>query len=151
MELSFFLASTTVLPDTVTTNYSDILSKANPWFPYTSRYFQPIEIVVSTSGLYNITSVSNIDTYGCLYLNSFNLSSYSTNQLLCNDDTIDRQFQLTYYLTAGVRFVLLFTTNGGYQTGRYTILVSGPNYVEFTRINVIERAPTSKFEQIYEI
>ncbi|CAF4171318.1 unnamed protein product, partial [Adineta steineri] len=74
----------------IQSNYLSALTTYSPTFVPPSRssrtsfYYQAIEISVSISGFYTISSVSTIDTYGYLYNNSFN-SSVPSRNLLSSD------------------------------------------------------------------
>jgi hypothetical protein len=85
-----------------------------------------------------------MDTYGCLHHGTFNPLSLSTNQLLCNDDSNDRQFRLIHHLEAGVRYTLIVTTFAPGWTGPFTIVGSGPDTIDFVPIYITGITETSK-------
>jgi hypothetical protein len=111
--------------------------------PNTNKYYQAIEILVNTSGYYDIRSLSNMNTYGCLYRGNYNPSDIS-NQITCNDDYVHDQFGFSSYLEAGVSYTLLFTTLYSGVTGPYSVVAYGPDKMKFTPIDTIQITTMSK-------
>lgn len=124
-----------------TSKYSNQLTSNSQKDPNSNKYYQTIQINVNTSGYYDIRSLSNIDTYGCLYRGDYNPSS-SFNQITCNDDYINNQFRLASFLEAGVTYSLVFTTYQAGVTGSYSIVAYGPDEVEFNSMDTEEIATT---------
>jgi hypothetical protein len=137
-------STTTGSQNLVTSYYSDELTNSSEAYPGTNKFYQAIEIMVNTSGTYDLSSLSDMDTFGCLYQGTFNPLSQLTNQLSCNDDSNGRQFRLTNYLEAGVRYTLLVTTYGTGVTGPFTIVGSGPDTIDFVPIYTTDVTETSK-------
>jgi hypothetical protein len=119
------------------------LTTNNEKNPNTNKYYQAIEMLVNTSGYYDIRSLSNIDTYGCLYRGNYNPLD-SSNQIICNDDYLQNQFRLLYFLEAGVSYTLLFTTYGQGITGSYSVVAYGPDQVKFNPVGTFPTMMTSK-------
>lgn len=112
----------------------------------TSTYYQAIEIMVNTTGPYDLLSESNIDTYGCLYRHRFIPSEPTYYQLTCDDDGAGgSQFKLTYHLQAGVQYILVFTTFSSGSTGPFSIIGYGPDNVDFTPIGVLQTTSIRKW------
>ena len=89
-----------------------------------------------TSGLYTLSSASDIDTYGYLYEDHFNLLS-PTENIMSEDDQGCRndQFKLVDTLQSSVMYVLVVTTYYAETTGKFLIFASGPNNVNFKSIS----------------
>ncbi|CAF1591027.1 unnamed protein product [Rotaria magnacalcarata] len=97
-----------------------------------TQYYQAIEVSVQTSGMYTLTSDSEIDTFGYFYHDSFDPSLPENNLITADDDSgdISLQFGLEVYLQAGNKYILVVTTHGMYETGDFSILTHGPDHVE---------------------
>ncbi|CAF2912153.1 unnamed protein product [Rotaria sp. Silwood2] len=122
------------------TNYSDQYFRTGNTNLY---YYQAINIIVNTTGNYTITSNSTVDTYGCLYKNSFNKTRLAFNRVAQNDDSGGNlQFKLTYVLQAGTKYILIVTTYSPLIYGPFSITVSGSASVGF-HLNTIEIQPSS--------
>ena len=93
--------------------------------------------MISSSDFYTFesSSVSSLDTYGCLYSGSFNPSYPSRNQLICNDDGgAGLQFKFIQYLSSYETYILIVTTSSTYQTGSYSVSTTGPAYASMLSI-----------------
>jgi len=128
---------TTTTQTFVISNYSDELTNSSENYPGTEKNYQAFQIMVNTTGNYDLSSISEMDTYGCLYRGTFNPFDSTTNQLLCNDDSIGTQFKLRYNLESGVLYTLIFTTYREGVTGPFTVVGSGPDTVNFIPIKNI--------------
>jgi hypothetical protein len=126
-------------------NYSNILTTNNEKFPNQNKYYQAIEIVVTTSGYYTLSSVENIDGYGFLYQPYFDPFNPSYN-LVAQDDQSggNNQFRINAYLQAGVPYTLVFTTFGAGVTGPYSIVAYGPDELEFNSIGTFQTTMSRK-------
>ncbi|CAF4011520.1 unnamed protein product, partial [Rotaria sp. Silwood1] len=84
------------------------------------------------------------DSYGCLYVNSFNPSNITSN-LIAYDDDIggNLQFSMTYFLQADTTYILIFTTFGSGVTTIFSVSVMGPTNVHLLRMNFTSIVPTS--------
>ncbi|UJR06796.1 hypothetical protein I4U23_011083 [Adineta vaga] len=131
---STITTSTVIKPDIIITTYSNALTQNSTTYPGTYKYYQEIQISVLTSGYYNLSSLSNIDSVGCLYRNPFIPSNLTLNQLVCNDDYNGSQFQITKFLQVGVLYTLVFTTFHENSTGFFSVVASGPNYIQFVSL-----------------
>lgn len=93
-------------------------------------YYESIPITISTSGNYRIQSNATIDTYGYLYLNSFNSRNTTQNLLSYNDDGAgNRQFLIAQTLSSFNQYVLVLTTYSSSIIGNFLIEISGPSNV----------------------
>ena len=119
------------------------LSSNSPIFsrPYgvsSSYYYQAIQTTTYTSGTYILlsSSVTQVDTYGCLYTTSFDPNYPYQNLLTCDDDSGGSlQFLISYYLSYGQTYILVVTTSGSYATGSYAISASGPGSVSMLAVS----------------
>ncbi|CAF1625767.1 unnamed protein product [Rotaria magnacalcarata] len=143
MLLSLFLVSPTVVTSITTSSLapSTIVSStySSAWTTNSQKfarisggvanyYYEAIRVIVNTSGNYNITSSSNIDTYGYLYASSFYPSNISLN-LIPQDDGSggNLQFKFTRFVDSSVVYILVATTYSGGVMAPFSIIVSGPS------------------------
>ncbi|CAF4036671.1 unnamed protein product [Adineta steineri] len=138
----------------IQSNYLSALTTYSPTFVPPSRssrtsfYYQAIEISVSISGFYTISSDSTIDTYGYLYNNSFNSSVPSRNLLSSDDDSGgNSQFMFIIYLQAMAKDVLVATTFTAQIKGIFSIIGLGPSLISYTRLNTSTNS--SKIDSFY--
>jgi len=136
-------ASTTTRPTAVISSYSSALTVDGPMFfrPEGSspdHHYKAIQIIISTTGTYNLRSSGNMDTYGYLYKGNFYPLNPSIN-LLARDDNNggNFQFKLTASLEADVTYTLVVTTVYTNVTGPFSVVVSGPDFVTFIPINTV--------------
>ena len=115
-------------------------------------YYGAIQIVVGRNGIYDILSVSNMDTLGYLYEGAFDASNPSWNLYTDNDDGGENsQFKLTAYLEAGIPYTLVVSTYESSVTGPFSVVATGPDHVEYIPMGLIVTT-TSKLssEFLYE-
>ncbi|CAF3518604.1 unnamed protein product [Rotaria sp. Silwood2] len=122
--------------------YSGNLSLSSPKFVRPNGgggiyYYEAIQMTVSISGIYNFTSSSSMDTFGCLYNNPIDLS-YPLQNLITTDDDGNggQQFRITYNLRAGYTYVLIVTTFDTAVRGIFSVTATGP-----TRLNLVSIRP----------
>ncbi len=86
---------------------------------------------VNTTGTYTFKTSSSIaDTYGYLYQGNFYPTYPSYNIVTQDDDAAGNgQFQLTATLRSDITYILVFTTYQPNNTGSFSIVASGPDYV----------------------
>jgi len=97
-----------------------------------NHYYEAIQIIVNRAGIYNIMSVSAMDTLGFLYDGIFNPSNASQNLFKNDDDSGgNSQFKLMAYLEAGVPYTLVVSTYGSSITGPFSIVAKGPGNVQY--------------------
>jgi hypothetical protein len=132
---------TTTEPALVVSKYSSALRENSKIYSRvensTSKtYYESIHIIPITSGFYNLTSVSNIDTFGALYQGNFN-PLYPSHHLRQEDDDSagNNQFRLTAFLESNLNYILVVTTYAGLLTGPFSVDVSGPGSVYFILTN----------------
>ncbi|CAF4479080.1 unnamed protein product [Rotaria magnacalcarata] len=105
-------------------------------------YYEAIRVIVNTSGNYNITSSSNIDTYGYLYASSFYPSNISLNLIAQDDDSGGNlQFKFTRFFDSSVVYILVATTYSGGVMAPFSIIVSGPSRVSLLYTNTTSVTP----------
>ncbi|CAF3713812.1 unnamed protein product [Rotaria socialis] len=131
--------SINAIPWSTQSTYSSAWSTESPSYCRTnciasdSYYYEAIRVRVSNYGIFSLTSKSNIDTYGYLYINSFDPASPSSNLLLENDDGGGSgQFGLTYSLLIDSIYVLVATTYYPNVTGLFSVSAPGPGFVTFS-------------------
>ncbi len=79
------------------------------------------------SDTYEFTSYATGDTVGAIY------DETGTTQLAYNDDyNGNRNFQISYYMTAGVTYVLTSRYYSSYTSGSYDIMISGTHSHDFS-------------------
>ncbi|CAF4231471.1 unnamed protein product [Rotaria socialis] len=129
----------TTIPWSTQSTYSSAWSTESPSYCRTnciasdSYYYEAIRVRVSNYGIFSLTSKSNIDTYGYLYINTFDPASPSSNLLLENDDGGGSgQFGLTYSLLIDSIYVLVATTYYPNVTGLFSVSAPGPGFVTFS-------------------
>ncbi len=148
---NYFLALITIEAQTIiTSNYSSALTTDNQKFirPATSSasyHYEAIQVVVATTGTYTFKSISNLDTYGYLYNQSFD-PSYASENLIIEDDEMGKlhQFQMTATLEAGVPYVLVVSTFNSNVVGPYSVVATGPDNVYYSSLTSTETTTTSK-------
>ncbi|CAF4569530.1 unnamed protein product, partial [Rotaria magnacalcarata] len=93
-----------------------------------SYYYQAIEVVVSTSGMYTFNSHSDFDTMGYLYDTSFDSSKPTEKLIIEDDDSGDEihQFGFKLFLEAEHTYILVVTTHLEEQTGSFSVSMTGP-------------------------
>ncbi|CAF0735875.1 unnamed protein product [Adineta steineri] len=108
----------------------------------TNYYYETIQIDVATDRFYTIASNSSIYTFGYLYNNSFDPFNPSVN-LISKDynGCADGQFRLEVHLLVNVKYILVVTTFYPYETGAFSIIVSGLTNTSIKRIIQPLRAP----------
>jgi len=100
-------------------------------------YYVAITVSVATPGTYLFSSKSDIDTYGYIYMNSFDPSKPHQNLLQENNDSGEKkQFKLKVHLKSGPKYILVTTTSSPNVTGSFSIIASGPTSVSFPRTTI---------------
>lgn len=98
--------------------------------PAPNYYYQAFAINVSVSALHTIFSISNMDTFGLLYNNTFNPGNHQQNLISFNDDDGGfNQFSLAALLSPAMRYILVATTFSPDVFGPLQITISGPGTV----------------------
>jgi len=108
-------------------------------------YYEAIQLTISTISYYSLTSISLIDTYGCLYSSSFDPSNPTYNLIICDDDSAgSRQFLINQYLNSYTTYILVVTTFSALTLGSFTVQATGPASVGMTSISPSSKAFKSK-------
>ncbi len=98
-------------------------------------YYQAIQVTIYTTGTYIFKSSSSIDTYGCLYRDTFDPSYPSNGLMISNDDDAGiGQFQISINLQSGSTYILVVTTYSAGVAGSFSISASGPTSVNLIKI-----------------
>ncbi len=103
-------------------------------------YYQTILINVTTSGYYSIACNSTMDTYGYLYINSFD--SYFPNQNLFsenNNSAGNGQFKFVYFLQPMTVYILVVTTSSENVTGAFSIIATNATSLNCSQINITSK------------
>ncbi|CAF3732021.1 unnamed protein product [Rotaria sordida] len=143
------IASSSINPsNNIITNYINILTNRSSTFirhgGSGTFYYEAIQVTVYTTGIYTFRSICTIDTYGYLYVNSFNPNNVTSNLVTSNDDDIGTvQFLMTYRLEAGTTYILIFTTFNPDVTTSFSINVVGPANVNLLRMNLTSTVPST--------
>ena len=126
------------------TNYSGELTAQSSTYcrtGYTSsmHYFEAMQVSVSIDGNYAFVgnSIRTINSYGCLYNNSFNASKPLLHVMSENDNTRGNgQFLIVAALQRGRTYILVFTTIWPLTMGQFDIASFGPSFANLTRLNI---------------
>jgi len=120
-----------VTPHTITDDYGSSFADAYGWelragMIYsrtgtieTSGDWDYFWFTAPSTGSYSFYTTGNTDTMGYLY-------DSSQRQLAYNDDSTDRNFRITYNLTAGQKYYVAIRAYGS-NTGAYTFAISTPH------------------------
>ncbi|CAF1454972.1 unnamed protein product [Adineta ricciae] len=109
-----------------------------------NTYYEAIQLYVPTSGYYDLTSVSRLDTHGYLYNGTFNPFDPQSNLIAHNDDGAGGgQFKLPVYLQAGIPYTLVVTTHSAGNTGPFSVIAEGPGNIHFSRLNPVTTTTTT--------
>lgn len=132
------------------------LNSTGPLFsrPYDSSnsnyYYQAVRVTVDRSGIYTFTSNSSMNTYGCVYEQSFYPSNPYTNLLLCDDNSgSSQQFLINSTFEHAPIYILVVTTFSPSVTGRYSIIATGPNTFSMINIPVVSSKWTNISKKLY--
>ena len=100
-------------------------------------YYEALQINISASGYYRFSSNSSMDTYGYLYLDTFDPFDPSRNQIAGDDDSCgNEQFRLEYFLQKSETYTLVVTTFLPKDIGAFTVTaLSEAHRVNFTRLS----------------
>ncbi|CAF4515025.1 unnamed protein product [Rotaria socialis] len=128
-ELRVALMATSL--DTSST-YSGILSSSSPCFVRPSGsgtvyYYQAIQVTVFAWGMHTFSSSSLMDTFSCLYNETFFPDRSSQNLIESDDDSNGaHQFRIRLNLQPGRAYILVVTTFSEIVTGSFQITATGP-------------------------
>ncbi|CAF4779182.1 unnamed protein product, partial [Rotaria socialis] len=133
----------------INTTVSSALTVNNPIYDRrgdgnSSCYYDTFDLSVSMAGIYYIGSNSAMDTYGSLYNGSFIPNRPDLNLIVNNDDSNGgTQFGFAVSLQPHARYTLVATTFADFETGRYTVVVSGLQRVTLIRTTIIGTTPVA--------
>jgi hypothetical protein len=101
-------------------------------------HYEAIKISVPVTDGYYIGSNSSIDTYGYIYLNSFNPLNTEENLIIGDDDNgDDSQFLIEMEFISTKTYILVVTAYDQNTTGPFVVFAAGSNAVKFTSMNNI--------------
>ena len=144
-----FEVSQTTVPIQRISNYTSALDSSDgkytrPDGGVPNTYYEAIQLYVPTSGYYELTSVSRLDTHGYLYNGTFNPLNPQSNLIAHNDDGASgSQFKLPVYLQAGVPYTLVVTTHNSGTTGPFSVIAQGPGNIYFSPLNPVTTTSTT--------
>ena len=118
-----------VLDETSTTFNSDD-------YPDDLHYYDAYIVMPQVSADHEFYSTSDLDTYGYLYRDSFNQTQRRRNlQTEDNDSGGNSQFLFTFWLEASTSYIVIVSTYSAWETGAYTLTMSGPDSTTMTRLD----------------
>jgi len=98
---------------------------------------------VPETGYYVLGTNSTINTFGYLYLNSFNPLNIEQNLIQGDDDKgDDGQFVISYEFKSTKTYILVVTTHDQLVIGPFQVLSVGLKPVTFTSMNNISTSTT---------
>ncbi|CAF1537171.1 unnamed protein product [Adineta ricciae] len=123
----------------VQTTYLSALTTSSPTFNHSKSassarncYYKAVQVSVSISGVYSISSNSTIDTVGYLYNNTFNYQNPNQDILISGDDEGgNRQFMLAIILQPMKNYTLVVTTYQQNITGSFRLIAIGAGSTVF--------------------
>ncbi|CAF0990307.1 unnamed protein product [Adineta steineri] len=96
-------------------------------------YYSAILLNVNTTGYYTINSQSNMNTFGYIYVDSFNASVPLQNMYFYNDDGGgNSQFTFDLSIDATAKCILVVTTYSPNVLGAFSIISYGSGPIQFT-------------------
>ncbi|CAF3417109.1 unnamed protein product, partial [Rotaria sp. Silwood2] len=126
----------------ITSQCSSMLTNASEQFCRmgdcldSAYYYQAFRLKISIAGYYSLKSISDMDTYGYMYNNSFVPPAPSQNLLVSNDDGAgNQQFRLYIWLDSASTYFLVVTTYDSSVTGQFTLIATGLASVTFSPMN----------------
>jgi hypothetical protein len=100
-------------------------------------FYELVGLTVAMDAHFLITSDSGIDTVGYIYLGSFDPENPDTNMISFDHNSGERRkFAIVALLECVKNYTFLITTFSRYQTGPFSITVTGASEIAFMRRNV---------------
>ena len=121
--------------------YSSALTADSPTYSRTGcdmlkYYYEDIQVSVVEAGYYSLGSSSSVNTFDYIYANNFNPSIPSINLISRDDDSLNNtQLKLVIALQPNTTYVLVVTTYYPNVTGKFSVLLSGPNNISLNTIS----------------
>jgi hypothetical protein len=101
-----------------------------------NSYYEVIQVKVIETGCYSLSINSTIKTYADVYKYNFDPLNPSQNLLSQNHNNLnDSQFKFITCLYVNTTYVLVVIMDYPDVKGAFSIVVSGPNHVNFNRIS----------------
>ena len=139
-------------------NYSSILTNISARYrregysSNQSEYYEALKITVYTAGNYTIRSSGRLDTFGYLYINTFDPTSPRLNMFQFNDDDGgSSQFLLSMWLETMNAYIVVVTTFPPLLTGAFCITMRGPAAVTISLINATGQSSHDPGECLTEV
>lgn len=99
-------------------------------------YYETIQVKVLENGCYKFVSNSTVDTYGYICEDYFKPVTPSDNLFLeIGRGRRDGQFEVQTSLLIDTIYILAVSTLEPNVTGVFSVMATGPNTVNFTRIS----------------
>ena len=96
-------------------------------------YYQAFLVRAYTSGSYSFISNSSLDTFGYLYIASFDPVNPNVNLIGSNDDGGGQsQFRIDVNLQYQVTYILIVTTFSPNVRGSFGVRATGPNALDLS-------------------
>ncbi|CAF2210273.1 unnamed protein product [Rotaria magnacalcarata] len=133
----------------ISSTHSGNLSSSSPCFVRPNGrtavyYYQAIQVTVFTPGMYTFSSSSSMDTFSCLYNETFFPSRSSQNLIKIDDDSNGGlQFCITLNLQPGRIYIFVVTTFSETVTGSFQVTVTGPTRLLLTPIQSTTKCSTT--------
>ena len=129
------------IPAIIRWNYTSSLNDISPLHDHhncalLAYYYEAIEINVTQSGYYTLSSITNLDSYGYLYkdyFTSFNPEETSVNYN--TDGCQDGNFKITEYLQSNTTYILIVTTHmmEKFAQGPFSVIIRGHHNITMKR------------------
>ena len=98
-------------------------------------HYEAIQIVVDRAGIYDIMSLSDMNTVGFLYESTFDPSNPYWHLYKNYDERENNQFKLTAYIEVNVPYTLVVSTFEPRTTGSFLVVATGPGNVQYIPID----------------
>ena len=105
-------------------------------------YYEALEINVTTTGYYVLSSDSSLNTYVFLYEHKFDPDSSTDTSFANNDNSCeDYNFTITVYLKSNMTYVLVVTTSYDDMNvhGSFSVIARGSDRIYMKRIGIFNR------------
>lgn len=104
------------------------------------HFIAPVLISVRTTGIYKLSTQSNMDTYGYLYQPMFDVRFIYLNLIDEDDDSFgDGQFEIENTFQANQSYVVVVSTYNPYEMGIFTAVGTGPDLLNFTLLTNLSK------------
>ena len=125
----------------IQSNYFSALTRNSPRYSpddctLATHYYEAIELTVSNSGCHTFVSTSSINIVVYIYIHYFNISNPNANWLMHHHISENNtQSNFTVRLETANKYVLVVSTYVPNEIGTFSIMVSGVNKVNLSRMS----------------